>query len=274
LTVSPATITTLTITPVAPAIAKGLKTQFTASGTFSDSTNQDLTHDVVWASSAPNVATVSNAANSKGLADALAVGAATISATFDGFSGTTLLTVTAPVPQSVAITPTSESLSVGDSKDFVVTASLSDGTLQNVTANSNWTSSNTAVATVGNSAADKGSVKAVSTGTATISAVYGSLPAVTATVTVVARTVESLALNALTYTFASFADLADFTATANYNDGTKQDVTSSTIWTIDNPNVASLNANQPGQVKPVASGTTTLTATFGGKTQTATIIVP
>lgn len=275
LTVSPATITTLAITPVTPSIAKGLNTQFTAVGTFSDSTTQDLTFDASWDSAAPGVATVGNAVANKGLANALAVGTATISATFDGVSGTTLLTVTAPVPQSIAITPASQSLSVGESKNFVVTASLSDGTTQNVTASSDWSSSSTATATVGNSAADKGLVKAVAIGTATISAVYGSLPAATATVTIAALTIESLALNAVTHTFNSIGEQATFTATANYTNGTSQDVTASAVWTSSNLAVASFvdAQNQPGLIRANASGSAILTVSFGGKTQTATLTV-
>ena len=51
LTVTSATVTTMTITPPAPTVPQGLSTQFTASGTFSDATAQDLTFDATWASS-------------------------------------------------------------------------------------------------------------------------------------------------------------------------------------------------------------------------------
>jgi hypothetical protein len=105
LTVSPATVTALTITPASPTIAKGLSTHFAVNGTFTDLTAQDLTFDAVWASSAPNVATVSNDAGSKGFAQAIAAGTATISATFDDVSATALLTVTEPVLKSIALSP-------------------------------------------------------------------------------------------------------------------------------------------------------------------------
>jgi Bacterial Ig-like domain (group 2) len=48
---------------------------------------------VLWASSAPGIATVSNAAGSQGLATAVDVGSTTISATFQGLTGSTILTV-------------------------------------------------------------------------------------------------------------------------------------------------------------------------------------
>lgn len=272
LTVSQATITSLTVSPAATSVASGLNTQFSVVGTFSDSSTQNLTDDVVWASSAPAVASVSNAAGSKGRAQGLAVGTATISATFGGVSGNALLTVTAPVAQSLAIVPASVNLTVGESKNLVATATFSDGTSQDVTATTAWTSSAAAIATVGDSAADKGKVTGVANGSATISAVYGSLPAVSATVTVADRVLESLALNhAGTYVFDSTAAV-NFTAQANYVGGTSQDVTSQATWSSSSPNVASVNSS--GQVTPGISGTTILTASFGGKTQSVTIQVP
>jgi len=269
----------LTVTPAATSIAKGLNTQFSVVGTFFDATTsnvttQNLTDDVVWASSAPGVASVSDVAGSKGRAQGLAVGTATIRATFGGVSGTALLTVTAPVAQSLAIAPASVNLTVGESKNLVATATFSDGTTQNVTAATAWTSSATAIATVGDSAADKGKVTGVANGNATITALYGGLPAVSVTVTVADKVLESLALNAVTHTFSSFSEVADFTATANYTDKTSEDVTGKAEWKVDNSGIAALVSANPGQVKPVTSGTTILRATYRGMTQTATLIVP
>ncbi len=279
LKVSQATITSLTVSPAAPSIASGLNSQFSVVGTFLDPTTsnvttQNLTDDVVWVSSAPGVASISNAAGSKGRAQGLAVGTSTISATFGGVSGSALLTVTAPVAQSLAIAPATVNLTVGENKNLVATATFSDGTTQDVTATTVWTSGAAAIATVGDSAADKGKVTAVANGNATITALYGALPAATATVTVADKVLESLALNAVTHTFSSFAEVADFTATANYKDGTKEDVTAKATWTIDNSGIAALVSGNPGQVKPVTSGTTILRATYRGITQTATLIVP
>jgi hypothetical protein len=62
---------------------------------------------------------------------------------------------------------------------------------------------------------------------------------------------------------------------ASYGDGTTIDVTENTAWSIDTVNVAILadSVNQSGQVVGVDSGSATLTAVFGGKTQTAKITV-
>ena len=69
-------------------------------------------------------------------------------------------------PTSVAVTgPT---LEVGATGQFKATATLTDGTKQDVTAVSTWTSSNTAVATV----TAAGIVTAVSLGSTVITATY------------------------------------------------------------------------------------------------------
>jgi uncharacterized protein YjdB len=96
LTVTAATLVSISVTPTNPSIAKGTTRQFTATGTYSDSTTQNLTTAVTWSSSSTTVATISNATGSKGLATGVAAGTTTITATSGSVSGTTSLTVTAP----------------------------------------------------------------------------------------------------------------------------------------------------------------------------------
>ena len=87
LTVTPATLSLITVTPVNPSIANGLTKQFTATGTYTDGTSQDITTSVNWTSGTTGVATIINAS---GLATAVAVGTSVITATLDGISGTAL----------------------------------------------------------------------------------------------------------------------------------------------------------------------------------------
>jgi hypothetical protein len=68
-----------------------------------------------------------------------------------------------------------------------------------------------------------------------------------------------------------------YTAKAVYaGSSTEYDVTEDTEWSITPTNVAALadSVNQKGQIVAISSGTTTLTATFDGKTPTVTITVP
>src|SRR6185369_10064344 len=99
LTVTAATLQSIAVTPANPSLAKGLTQQFTATGTFSDNSTEDLTAQVTWASATPATATI----DSSGLATAIALGTSTISATLGGVTGSTVLTVTAATLQSIAV---------------------------------------------------------------------------------------------------------------------------------------------------------------------------
>jgi hypothetical protein len=89
LTVTNATLTSITVTPSNASIALGTNQSFTATGNFSDGTTEDLTTQVAWASSNINVATIT----ASGLAKSGGTGTTTISASMNGVTGTATLTV-------------------------------------------------------------------------------------------------------------------------------------------------------------------------------------
>ena len=103
LTVSSATLVSISVTPVGRTIAPGTKLSFGATGTFSDSTTQNITRDAIWASDNPAVATVGSVSQVTGVAP----GAANISATLNGVTGSALLTVSSATLVSVSVTPPS-----------------------------------------------------------------------------------------------------------------------------------------------------------------------
>ena len=86
------TLTEIEVTPANPSIVAGANQQFTAIGTYSDTSTVDLTSSVTWASASPAVATI----GAGGLAHGVSMGTSTISATLGTVSGDTLLTVTDP----------------------------------------------------------------------------------------------------------------------------------------------------------------------------------
>ena len=174
------------MTPTNPSVALGLTQQFTATGTYSDGTTQDLTSQVTWSTSDTSVATVSNAAGSEGLASTVGVGAVTVTATDPGTgeTATTTLTVTNAVLTSLAVTPENpSSIAVGRTQRFKAIAVFSDGSTQDVTNRVVWSSSNTAIATVANAAGSKGLVTTVSVGATTL-VVSDSATGLTASTTV------------------------------------------------------------------------------------------
>ena len=88
------TLVSITVSPTNPSIGIGATQQFTATGTYSDNSTQNLTTSVSWTSSVPSVASISNAGGSNGLATAIAAGTTMIMAASGGISGTATLTVT------------------------------------------------------------------------------------------------------------------------------------------------------------------------------------
>ncbi len=93
LTVSNGTLVSVAITPANSTVSNGSKQQFTATGTFSDSTTQNITLNVHWSSSHASVATIANAPSTAGLATTAGVGSTTIGANSGGVTSSTSLTV-------------------------------------------------------------------------------------------------------------------------------------------------------------------------------------
>jgi uncharacterized protein YjdB len=167
LTVSSATLSSLSLSPSNPNLPAGFTQQFTAMGIYSDGTSSDLTGQVTWSSSAPSVATI----NGSGLATALAAGTATITATSGAISGSTTLTVTSATLSSIVITPANPSVPGGSTQQFTATGTFSDGTTHDITAQVTWSSSNTTAAVVNSN----GLATALTVGITTIAATSGTI---------------------------------------------------------------------------------------------------
>ena len=101
LTVAAPTLQKIAVTPVNPTIPIGATEQFTATGTYSDNSTQNLTGKVTWVSSNPAVAAVSGS----GLATAVSAGAVIITATSGSVNGGATLTVEVDLPMEVGETP-------------------------------------------------------------------------------------------------------------------------------------------------------------------------
>jgi hypothetical protein len=221
-------------------VPKGLTLQFLATGTFSDATTQVITVDSSWASDAASVASVSDAEGSKGLATAVAVGSANISATLDGVSNATLMTVTVPQLQSITVTPANPSLLTLSSVAFKAVGNYSDGTSPDITSQVTWGSSNTASSTITAS----GTASTLLTGTATISA---SLGAVTGSTTLKATggNLSSIVVSPLTSILvvndSTTHTTALISATGTFSNGAIRDITGAVgvAWSTANANYVS-----------------------------------
>src|SRR5205807_2699225 len=139
-----APLQSISITASSSSIAKGTTDQFTATGTFSDGSTQNLTGSVTWASSSA-AATIAPG----GLLTGAAVGSSNITATHSGITSNIFaLAVTAATLQSIAINGPNASIAKGTAEQFTATGTFSDGSTQNLTTSATWTSSNAAAATL------------------------------------------------------------------------------------------------------------------------------
>ena len=269
LTVNPASVTLVSIalTPTDPSVSFALPEQFYATGTYSDGSTQDLTGLATWVSSDTHVATISDAAASKGLATPVAPGGGTttITAWFGGISGSTTLTVTPATLSSITISSATTTIALGTTQQFFATGNFSDGTTQDITASVLWTSSDSAVATISITGPTTGLATAVGAGTTTITAALG-LVTNTATLTVTNATLSTITISPGTPATIFLGASAQFTATGNFNDGSTQDLTAQVTWRSSNKTIATVSntTGSKGLVTPLRTGTTTISATLPG----------
>src|SRR5207248_1799834 len=109
LTVTAATLQSITISSPKTSIATGTSVQFAATGTFSDGSTQTLTDTATWASSSPAVNI-----SAGGLATGAAIGTSNITATQSGItSNTFVLLLTAATLQSITVSASSSTIAKG-----------------------------------------------------------------------------------------------------------------------------------------------------------------
>jgi trimeric autotransporter adhesin len=272
LTVTPAELQSIAIDPPGPSIAKGTKQQFTATGTYSDSTTLDLTAQVTWSSSDSSKATISNAAGTNGEATAVNDGATTISATMSGVSGSTVLTVTTASLMSIAVTPAGQSIAAGTTLQFTAIGTYSDSSTQDLTTQASWASSG-AEASISNAVGSKGLATGASPGSVTITATFALIPGTTG-LTITNANLNTIEVLPATATIAR-GTTQGFTALGHYSNGTTQDLTTQVTWGSLTPSVATVSnaVGTEGLASGIAAGMATVTASFNGVTGTAALTV-
>ena len=272
-TVVGASLLSIGVTPAAPSVVKGLTRQFTATGTFSDSTVLDLTSQVTWSSNANLVATISNAAGSHGLAATNGVGSASISATFTGVSGSTTLTVTAATLVSIGVTPAAPSVAKGLTQQFSATGTYTDASTQNLTTAATWASSDTEKATISNAAGSQGLATTAAVGPTSISATLLGVTGTTA-LTVSPAMLVSIVVTPATPSVAKGLT-QQFTAVGSYTDSSTQNLTATATWASSDPTKATISnaVGSQGLATATDVGTASISATFSGVGGSTTLTV-
>lgn len=273
LTVTSATLTTLSVSPAQPSVAQGTTRALSALGTFSDGTSVDLTEQALWVSDAPSIATVSNIPGQRGLLRGVATGGAGVAAMLAGVSGRTGVTVTPAVLVRVEVGPPDVQLPLGLSEPLHATGLFSDGSTQDLSGSATWSSSDAAVAEVSNAGATRGQVTATGVGAAVVRAtVSGQVGA--ANVHVTSAQLRALSLSPPTLVLPA-GGVAALTATGIYTDDSLRDLTADVTWTSADPATVTVSnaAGTEGSVRGVAQGAAPVEARLGGISAAAPVTV-
>ena len=239
-------------------LAVGQTTQATA--VIKDASGTILSgRTVAWQSSNPALATV----NSSGKVAAIAKGSVTISAIADGKVGSAPLTIAAPAPASIAITPSGVALTKGQSAQLVAQVLDANGSVipnQPVT----WSTMNSTVAAV----TSDGAVTGMNIGNTDAKASASGLSA-SASVTVTDVPAASISLSPTRLSLLP-GDTARITAVVkDGNGGILAD--RGVNWSSSNAGVVTVAAT--GTATAVAAGTATITGQVDGVTASVAVTV-
>jgi 6-phosphogluconolactonase (cycloisomerase 2 family) len=147
-------LTGITLSAPSNTLPFGAGQTYAAIGSFTladeSTVTQDISSQVTWNSSNPNVAAIDTSGNVTTGATGQTQGTTTITATScDGFTvGSALLTVGASGPVSLQIMPANPTVAAGSTVTFTAVEVLSGGGTQPVTGTLSWSSDTTSVATI------------------------------------------------------------------------------------------------------------------------------
>ena len=165
-----------------------------------------------------------------------------------------------PVLQSITVSPTSASISVGATQQFTATGHYSNGSTQTLTSGTTWSSSSTTYATIGAT----GLATGVAAGSTNITASSGgvvSTPAAALAVTASTPVLQSITISPTSASIAVGAT-QQFTATGHYSNGSTQTLTSGVTWSSSATTYATIGAT--GLATGVAAGSTSIAASSSG----------
>ncbi len=233
-TVTVPALVSIAVTPALPYISGTNMLQFTATGTYSDSSTQPLTNLVTWNSSATGVATISAAGQATGGVP----GTTTISAALGGVTGTMLLTVNPAAPASP--TPVTATITAANKPyDGTTLATITSCTLANV------------------APADVGNVTCIASGATFASASVGA-GQVTATVSLAGPVAGNYVLSSNTATIAANIEPSiDFTTLVPNGSAAPVALLSGTALQLTNDMGGETSSAWLTNEQPVASGFST-----------------
>lgn len=279
LTVTNATLASIQITPAVATIAVGESQAFTATGIFSNGTNQDLTKTVTWASSNTAVASISMASGTQGIATALSPGSSSsITATQNGIlsPAATLNVSGEKILSSIAITTVpvgTTSIAKGMTLQFKATGTYSDLSTADITSQVGWDSDDHALAVL--DANGLGTGVGETSGVMIRASMNGKQG--TYSLAVTAAVLHHLVITLTDLDHSVAKDTTTYATAEGINtDGTSAgDLTSVAVWTATPPGRVTVGGVSAGSIPltGVSTGTATIQATYSGKSGSTTLAI-
>jgi Bacterial Ig-like domain (group 2) len=263
LTVSSASPISIALIPAATGLAIGTIQRFQAVGTFSDGTKQNINLGSAWSitPSDGSIAKLVTVSSFAGYVAGVAAGSATLEVQFGGVSKTAVVTVQKVT--SVALAPNPLTIAQGTARQFKATATLADGTTQDVTASVTWVSSAPTIATI----TYAGFATGIAPGTTTIGAEIDGQFA-TAQLTVTSAAMTSLAITPTAPANIALGGKQQYTAIGRFSDLTTQDLTYLVTWSSSEPGVAVVDEFGTASITGLGIATVKASSSINGSAAT------
>ena len=153
------TLEAIKISPSFSSMPKGSRKKLIVFAHYRDGSRAELVSGVTWTSSNPAAAPV----DAEGIATAASEGTSALQATFQHANATTTVLVVPVTPVALAVSPADPAIDINGNSQFKALATRSDDSVEDVTNQVHWTSSNSAIAKIAPSGLAHGQAQGGST---------------------------------------------------------------------------------------------------------------
>lgn len=239
-------------------VVAGTTGRAVAIATFEGGGTGDVSEQVEWSSTTPNVVAISNIAGSKGVLQGVREGSAEVIARAGSVEGRATVTVTEAEVSSIYARPNSVDFSVGDTRLVDAVAIFTNGRERVVSEEASYVSGDTSIATVSNASGSRGVVSGVGTGATNVTISYEG-ESVSVPVLVDAALEQIVVSGSVRL---AKGRSGGYLAEGVYTGDSRRDITNEVTWSVDDGAVGSIT--EGGVLTGLAEGSVGVVATLDG----------
>jgi uncharacterized protein YjdB len=266
--VTQATVSNIAITPSNITLAAGSSERVTVTAFFSDNTKLDVSSQVDWVNSNDQIAIIGDNLST---VTALLAGSTTLSANLSGQQADLLVNITDAQLVSLSLSPVNASIPLGRSQRYNAQGTFTDTSVQDVSSEVTWLSSNEDLALISNTGSLAGLAESAALGSVKLTAVLGDIQQHTS-LTVTNAVLSSIQIQPADQSAAK-GTTAQISALGYYTDGSKIDLTSKVIWSSSNASLVDLLYANNRTVQTLKVGSALISATLESLTGVGNITV-